>query len=116
MLKRFVPGKWIDRAISEGDATFDAKLDEARKSAAKLTTKRGENGIMSSMKNRASSTLALTLAIAGAVALPLRSGAAERTAQMSLHLPKQGEFGDPAANHIGMNVANDVIHNFKEAV
>ena len=35
---------------------------------------------------------------------------------MSLHLPKQGEFGDPAANHIGMNVANDVIHNFKEAV
>ena len=75
MLKRFVPGKWIDRAISEGDATFDAKLDEARKSAAKLTTKRGENGIMSSMKNRANSALALTLAIACAVAAPLRSDA-----------------------------------------
>ena len=71
---------------------------------------------MSSMKNRANSALALTLAIACAVAAPLRSGAAETTAQISLHLSKQGEFGDPAANHIGMNVANDVIHNFKEAV
>ena len=29
LLKRFVPGKWIDRVISEGDATFDAKLDAA---------------------------------------------------------------------------------------
>jgi hypothetical protein len=53
-----------------------AREQRARqKSAAKLTTKRGENGIMSSMKNRASSTLALTLAIACAVAAPLRSDA-----------------------------------------
>ena len=29
LLKRFIPGKWIDRVISDGDATFDAKLDEA---------------------------------------------------------------------------------------
>ena len=29
LLKRFVPGKWIDRVISEDDATFDAKLDAA---------------------------------------------------------------------------------------
>lgn len=29
LLKRFIPGKWIDRVISERDATFDAKLDAA---------------------------------------------------------------------------------------
>ena len=29
LLKMFIPGKWIDRVISDGDATFDAKLDEA---------------------------------------------------------------------------------------
>ena len=38
LLKRFVPGKWIDRVISEGDATFDAKLGaaEAKKANAEL--------------------------------------------------------------------------------
>ena len=29
LLKRFIPGKWIDRAISDRDASFDAKLDAA---------------------------------------------------------------------------------------
>ena len=29
LLKRFIPGKWIDRVISEDEATFDAKLDAA---------------------------------------------------------------------------------------
>ena len=59
-----------------------AREQRARqKSAAKHNTKRGENGIMSSMKNRASSTLALTLAIAGAVASPLRSGASTTSSQ-----------------------------------
>ena len=53
-----------------------AREQRARqKSAAKHNTKRGENGIMSSMKNRANSALALTLAIACAVAAPLRSDA-----------------------------------------
>jgi hypothetical protein len=55
---------------------LQTRQDAARqKSAAKLTTKRGENGIMSSMKNRAKPALALTLAIAGAVDSPLRSDA-----------------------------------------
>ena len=29
LLKRFIPGKWIDRVISDQDANFDAKLDAA---------------------------------------------------------------------------------------
>ena len=29
LLKRFIPGKWIDRVISDSDKTFDAKLDAA---------------------------------------------------------------------------------------
>ena len=29
LLKRFIPGRWIDRVISDSDATFDAKLDAA---------------------------------------------------------------------------------------
>ena len=29
LLKRFIPGKWIDRVISEDETSFDAKLDAA---------------------------------------------------------------------------------------
>ena len=29
LLKRFIPGRWIDRVISDSDAAFDAKLDAA---------------------------------------------------------------------------------------
>ena len=29
LLRRFIPGKWIDRVISDQDANFDAKLDAA---------------------------------------------------------------------------------------
>ena len=29
LLKRFIPGKWIDRVISDQDANFDEKLDAA---------------------------------------------------------------------------------------
>ena len=29
ILKALIPGKWIDRVISDSDATFDAKLDTA---------------------------------------------------------------------------------------
>ena len=56
---------------------LQAKQDEARqKSAAQTPTKRGKNGIMSEMKGHAKSALALTLAIAGGLAAPLRSDAA----------------------------------------
>ena len=41
---------------------------------------------MSSMKNRASSTLALTLAIAGALAAPMRSGASEFISSSRQHI------------------------------
>ena len=48
---------------------------KCRESAAKSNTKRGKNGIMSDMKGHAKSALALTLAIAGGLAAPLRSDA-----------------------------------------
>ena len=54
------------------------KEDEARKSASKSNTKRGENGIMSSVKTRAATALALTLSVVGAMALPLRSAASSQ--------------------------------------
>ena len=56
---------------------LQAKHDEVlrQKYAAKSNTKRGKNGIMPSMKNRAKSALALTLAIAGGLASPLRADA-----------------------------------------
>ena len=43
--------------------------------AAQSNTRRGKNGIMSDMKGHAKSALALTLAIAGGLASPLRSDA-----------------------------------------
>ena len=88
LLKRFIPGKWIDRVISDGDATFDAKLDEALVGldektatekdycAAKTPTRRSKNGIIRDVKSHAKSAFALTLSIAGGLASPLRSEAA----------------------------------------
>ena len=54
---------------------LQTRQDEALKSASESSTKRGENGIMHSMKNLATPTLALALAIVGVVAAPLRSDA-----------------------------------------
>ena len=88
LLRRFIPGKWIDRVISDQDANFDAKLDEALVGldektatekdycAAKTPTRRGKNGIIRDVKSHAKSALALTLSISGGLASPLRSDAA----------------------------------------
>ena len=61
---------------SDNIKKLEARQDKARqKSAAQTPTKRGKNGIISGMKSHAKSALALTLAIAGGFAAPLRSAA-----------------------------------------
>ena len=58
---------------------LQATQDAARqKSAARPCTQRGKYGIIRDMKTRVSSALALTLAIAGGLAVPLRSDASVR--------------------------------------
>ena len=69
------------KSIIRAHQARELRRRQREKSPANHDTKRGENGIMSSMKNRASSTLALTLAIAGAVASPLRSDASTTSSQ-----------------------------------
>ncbi len=65
-----------NRAHVRAKNALFARQDEARqKSAAHGNTRRGKNGIMSDMKGHAKSALALTLAIAGGLASPLRSDA-----------------------------------------
>ena len=61
------------KSIIRAHQARELRRRQREKSAAQT---RPKNGIMSSMKNRASSTLALTLAIAGGLAAPLRSDAA----------------------------------------
>ena len=67
--------KIVHAEVVRRNRELQARQDEARKSASKSNTKRGENGIMSDMKGHAKSALALTLAIAGGLASPLRSDA-----------------------------------------
>ena len=50
-------------------------MDEARKSAAKASTRRGKNGIIHAMNNRDKSALALALAIVGGIAADMRPAA-----------------------------------------
>ena len=58
-------------------ASNDAHLSERRKSAAKDNTERGRNGIISAMKSRDKSALALALAIVGGIAAGMRCDASE---------------------------------------
>ena len=67
-----------NRAHVRAKNALFARQDEARQeSAAQSNTRCGKNGIMSDMKGHAKSALALTLAIAGGLASPLRSDASE---------------------------------------
>jgi hypothetical protein len=68
--------KIVHAEVVRRNRELHARQDEARqKSAAQSNTKRGKNGIMRDMKGHAKSALALTLAIAGGLASPLRSDA-----------------------------------------
>ena len=61
---------------SDNIKKLEARQDKTRqKSAAEASTQRGKNGIIHSMRKNAKSALALTLAIAGGFASPLRSAA-----------------------------------------
>ena len=63
------------KSIIRAHQARELRRRRREKSAAKTSTRRGKNGIMSNMKGHAKSALALTLAIAGGLAAPLRSAA-----------------------------------------
>ena len=72
-------GKIVHAEVVRRNRELQARQDEARqKSAAKPCTQRGKYGIMRDMKTRVNSALALSLAIAGGLAAPLRSDASVR--------------------------------------
>ena len=78
---------------------LQATQDAARqKSAARPCTQRGKYGIIRDMKTRVSSALALTLAIAGGLAAPLRSDAANDTfLPATRHMPGISHFKSMAS-------------------
>ena len=68
-------------------------MDEARrKSAAKVNTARGKNGIIHAMKPQAKTALALALAIVGGIAAGLRCDASEWVDNSSQYTPRPAAY------------------------
>ena len=73
-------------------ASNDAHFSRPRKSAAEANTARGKNGIISAMKNRAKSALALALAIVGGIAAGMRCDASEWVENSSQYNPHPAAY------------------------